>query len=142
MLHPSDTIPLSLDDIIHDPRFARLFLGAVHVLEDLIHFLQRLTGCLGNEKERKTEGEQTEDSEESVGTVASVLDERRCDETLATSVPRHYISKKERTYNDEVVEPVGACRQRDALSTKRRREDLRWHCPRDWTPGSAETEHV
>ena len=85
MLYSSDNVFIPLNNVIHDPHFARLFLSAIDILENFVHFLQRLSGRLRNEEESEHEGEQTEDSEEGVGTVPSVLDERRCDKALIVS---------------------------------------------------------
>lgn len=81
-LDSSNTMPLSFNNVVHDPLLSRLLFGAVDILEDLVHFLQRLAGRLRDKEERENEGEQTEDGEEGVGTIASVLDERWCDESL------------------------------------------------------------
>lgn len=60
-------------------RFARI------ILEDVIHLLQRAALSLRNEEKRPDKREETEDSEEDVGAVAGVLDQRRGDEALVVT---------------------------------------------------------
>jgi hypothetical protein len=46
--------------------------------------------------------------------------------------------RKKTTYDEEVVEPVGASRERDALCSQRAWENLRWHGPRNRSPRCSE----
>jgi hypothetical protein len=82
----SHAIPPPLHNLIHNPHLTLLFFNTVHILEHLIHLLQRLARRLGHAEEREQEGEQAEDSEEGVCAEARVLDKGRGDETLLGTV--------------------------------------------------------
>lgn len=53
------------------------------VLEDVVHLLEGAPFRLGHEEKGPQEGEDTEDGEEDVGTVAGVLDEGWSDQALS-----------------------------------------------------------
>lgn len=71
-----------MNDVAHNPCLALLFLRTVDVFENLVHLFERFACRLGDEEKGEQERETTEDSEESVRAVPSVLDEGRGDEAL------------------------------------------------------------
>jgi hypothetical protein len=64
-----------------------LFRFAADVFEDLVHLLERFACSFRHKEKREGEGKQTEDGEEDVRASTSVLNERRCDETLLCVSP-------------------------------------------------------
>lgn len=91
-----------------------LLLDTVHILKHLVHLLKCLASGFRNAEEREDKGKEAEDGEENVGAIASVLDKRRSNETLFVSVSISGL-RGVGTYDDEVVEPIRTCRQRNTL---------------------------
>lgn len=85
-LYPRHTIPFPLHNFTHNPLLFGFLLGTIHILEHLIHLLEALARRLRNEEECEHKSEETENSEESVGAVAGVLNERWGDEALISLV--------------------------------------------------------
>jgi hypothetical protein len=110
--------PAPLHNLRHDPRLLLLLGFAADVFEHIVHLLQCPPGRLGNAEEGEDKRNKTEDREEDVGSCPGVLNQGWCNETLLPTLISQCNARRMRTtYDDEVVEPVRARRERDALGS-------------------------